>query len=158
MTDDSPHAEDAGLTPAEEAFLAAHGGVVPGSFNQAEAARHVRQSPWATGLEGALAPADVAKLLRVPGNEVERLAASGALYSVDVEGVRHFPGWQFSGDRSLPHLAEVLASLQDAHPATVAGFMTLPNDELDGLSPARWLAANRPVKAVLWLAETLLTW
>lgn len=157
MTDGSPHAEETGLTPAEEAFLAAYGGAVPDSSSAAEAAGQVRQSPWATGLEGALAAADVAELLHVPSNEVERLAAGGTLYSIVVDGVRHFPGWQFSGDRPLPHLAEVLASLQDAHPATVAGFMTLPNDELEGLSPARWLAQNRPVRAVSWLAETLLT-
>lgn len=158
MTGDSAQAEDTPLSPAEVAFLAAHGGVVPSSVEKAEAARLARQAPWTTGLEGALAAAEVAEMLGKTLKEVEDLAARGLLYSVDVAGTDHFPAWQFRGGVPLPQLAEVLAALREAHPATVAGFMTLPNDELGGLSPARWLAAQRPVSAVVALAENLFMW
>jgi hypothetical protein len=38
---------------------------------------------------------------------------------------------------------------------TVAGFMTLPSDELDGMTPIEWLAAGRDPSRVRFAATAL---
>lgn len=79
----------------------------------------------------------------------------GRLYCFSNRGTQLFPDWQFTGGTTLPHLHDVLRALRGIHPATVGGFMTLENDELDGLSPVEWLASGRPVQKVVVLAGEL---
>lgn len=157
MSNDS-EADASPLTPAEEAFLADHGG--SGAISAEDAARLLDQDAragWNPVLEGALLTEQVADRLGVPPSQVRRLASRDALYCIQAD-VERFPTWQFSGSAPLPNLAEVLKVLHHAHPATVTGFMTLANEELDMLTPAQWLAAHRPAANVVRLAQDLFTW
>jgi hypothetical protein len=111
---------------------------------------------WDVLLDGARSVEQVADLLGVDVEVVRSLADQGRLSCFEHQGVQHFPAWQFDGGAPLPHLAEVIVPLRAAHPLTVEGFMTLSSDELDGQSPAQWLAAGGAIEKVLWLAESLL--
>ena len=147
------------LTRAEERFLAAHGGPAPTSEAVELEARR-RASPaagWAT-VEKTFSAQAVAARLDLTFDAVQSLVDQGNLYCFTYQARQKFPSWQFTDDGLLPDLAPILAALGEAHPATVAGFMTLSSDELDGLSPVQWLAAGRPVANVVLLAENLFVW
>lgn len=147
------------LTAAERDFLAAHGGPLPASaLDGRGSVRRAELQAWHDLLDGALTVEEVAKMLRVTDAEVQASAHEDRLYCFSHQGARHFPTWQFTGGEPLPHLHEVLIVLKGIHPATVGGFMTSNTDELDGLSPAQWLASGRPVQKVVVLARGLLIW
>lgn len=147
------------LTRAEERFLAAHEG--PATTSEAEELEATRRASH-TALRATLAQTVSAQAitarLGLTSAAVQSLVDQGNLYCFTYHGRQKFPSWQFTDDGPLPDLAPVLAALGEAHPATVAGFMTLSSDELDGLSPVHWLAAGRPVANVVLLAESLFAW
>jgi hypothetical protein len=145
------------LNQAEQDFLAAHGGWDPEPEESAAVRRSMRMGFEAL-LSGALSTREVADLLHEGVNDVQELAERGTLYRFEYEGEHYFPEWQFAGDAPLPHLKDVLEAMAGAHPMTVGSFMTLGSEELDGVSPSRWLAAGRPVEKVVWLAESLFAW
>lgn len=109
--------------------------------------------------EDALTTAEVAELLGRQESNVRRSRLSGDLYALkdgDARGLR-FPRWQFTEDgRALPGLRRILSAFpRHTHPAVVERFMTEPHDELEGSSPARWLAGSAPVDAVVELVAEL---
>lgn len=147
------------LTRAEEQFLAAHGGPAPTS--EAEKLEAMRRSSPAAGratLEQTFSAQAVAVRLGLTPAAVQSLVDQGKLYRFTYDGSQEFPSWQFTDEGLLPDLATVLTALGEAHPETVAGFMTLSSDELDGLSPVQWLAAGRAATNVVLLAESLFVW
>lgn len=147
------------LTRAEEQFLAAHGGPAPTSeAEEMEGTRLASAAARREMLEQTFSAQVVAARLDLTQAAVQSLVDQGNLYCFTDDGSQKFPSWQFTDDGPLPDLAPVLAALGEAHPATVAGFLTLSNDELDGLSPVQWLAAGRPVANVVQLAENLSVW
>lgn len=147
------------LTPAERDFLGAHDGPASASVrDRRESVRRAERGAWHELLDRSLTVEQVAEMLHVTGAEVQVSVDEGRLYCFSHQGAQHFPDWQFSGGKPLPHLYEVLMALEGIHPATVGGFMTVENDELAGLSPARWLISGRPVQRVVVLAGGLLIW
>lgn len=147
------------LTPAEERFLAAYGGSTTMSeAEEVEATRRASHAARRATVEQAFSAQAVAARLDLTPAAVQSLVDQGNLYCFTYARRQKFPSWQFTDDGPLPDVAPVLAALGEAHPATVAGFMTLSSDELDGLSPVQWLAAGRPVTNVVMLAESLFVW
>ncbi|MFS0895058.1 hypothetical protein [Microbacterium sp. 179-I 3D3 NHS] len=89
----------------------------------------------------------MAARLGVSRDEVRKFRRGGALFAFDAMGILVYPRWQFTDDTSdhlLPHLARVVhAFLDDGHPASVQGFMTVAKKELahgeEGQTPIQWL-------------------
>lgn len=118
-----------------------------------------RLSVERAAIDDALTTAEVAELLGRQESNVRRSRLSGDLYALndgDAQGLR-FPRWQFTEDgRVLPGLRRILPTFpRYTHPAVVERFMTEPHDELEGASPARWLADSAPVDAVVELVAEL---
>lgn len=112
-----------------------------------------------TGEPGDLTTEQAAERLHLSAATVRRRIRAGRLYGYRVGRTLRLPPWQFVGEAALPHLPEILAALpEEAHPMTVTGFMTLPSDELDGLSPVDWLATGGNPDPVRLAASTLTVW
>lgn len=130
--------------------------LTPGSLAASDAQVAARQLESAAGLRtSALTTAQVAELLRTNASYVRRLAGQGHLFTA---GRRDrsllFPAWQFVDGGRIPHLRDVLRVLpRDFHPLSVEAFMTDPAEQLDGHSPAEWLAGGGAPDAVVALAD-----
>lgn len=96
-----------------------------------------------------------AAMLQTADSNVRRSIASNRIYSAGRLGPGHqLPQWQFVGGKPLPHLAEVLVALPtDLHPIEVESFFTSPDETLNGMSPADWLATGGSLQPVIALAE-----
>lgn len=92
--------------------------------------------------------------------DVHRLIEADELYTFGVGMHLHVPIWQFTNHATLPHVGEVVGTLAplQLHPMTVAGFMTTPSDELDGMTPVQWLAEGGPIGPVQFAATALTAW
>lgn len=112
-----------------------------------------------TGEPEDLTTGQTAERLHISPAAVRRRIRSGRFYGYRVGHTLRLPPWQFLRGAVLPHLPEILAALpEQAHPMTVTGFMTLPSDELDGLSPVDWLATGGDPDPVRFAASTLTVW
>jgi len=149
------------MTAGEREFLV-EAGLPADSFDphtQALARARLAARAEATRAEAAprLPTSKVAAMLGRDAANVRRSAGNGDLYAIaSAPGrEREFPAWQFVDGRPLRGLREVIASLPERmHPLSVEGFMTAPQDELDGRTPVEWLATGGDVSAVVELAET----
>lgn len=146
------------MTAVERQFLL-DAGEPPDSFDrevQEAALARLRARAQLTAQQAApeLSVAEVADRPRCSQSTVRRCARQGDLYAVRRERALRFPEWQFQSAQRLPGLRAVLARLSDSmHPYSVEGWMTLPQEELDGSSPVEWLR-GRPAERVLRLAES----
>ncbi|KSU55006.1 hypothetical protein [Microbacterium enclense] len=98
----------------------------------------------------------VARLLSLRVAEVDELRKRGELCAGRRRNGRYvYPRWQLDEqNRPLRGLAVVLAALGDDDPVSIGNLMTAPDEELDGLSAAQWLAAGRdPDRAAASLRE-----
>lgn len=98
----------------------------------------------------------VARLLSLAVAEVNELRRRGELYAGRRQNGRYmYPRWQLDQqNRPLRGLAVVLAALGDDDPVSISNLMTAPDEELDGLSIARWLTAGGdPNRAVASLRD-----
>ncbi len=67
-----------------------------------------------------------------------------------------YPAWQFTPDRgTIPHLATLLRTLSEGStdPWTWALWLCAPDEDLDGMTSAQWLAAGRDPQPVLAEAQ-----
>lgn len=105
----------------------------------------VEMSSWLTS-------AAVARLLGTSAASVNGSRQRGALLGGRRRNGRYaYPAWQFDcRNRPLDGLQTVLAVVaNDDDVVGISNLMTRDWEELDDLSPARWLAQGRPVEAVL---------
>ena len=88
------------------------------------------------GDEGALTVGDVAKLLDISRQAVDKRRKVGRLLGVQVpkRGVL-YPAWQFTRAGTLAGVGEVLAALHDHDPWAQARFFVTENDRLGGKRP-----------------------
>lgn len=149
------------MTAGEREFLI-EAGLPADSFDpRAQAQARARLAARASATRAASAPllptSQVAAMLNRDTANVRRSAGHGDLYAVPAAPgrEREFPAWQFVDRRPLRGLREVVATLPERmHPLSVEGFMTSPQDELDGRTPVEWLATGGDVSVVVELAET----
>jgi len=100
---------------------------------------------------GALSASDVAKLLGISRQAVDKRRRAGQLLAVELpkRGLL-YPGWQFGeGASTLPGFTEVLDALRAHDPWAQARFFTAGNDRLGGMKPLALLRAGRPLKPIL---------
>jgi hypothetical protein len=73
----------------------------------------------------------------------ERVTAGNLLCVVTADGVPLYPAFQFAPDGTVrPDLAKALRALTGHNAWSVAVWLRTLNDNLDGRSPDRWLAAG----------------
>lgn len=157
---------NSGLSPEQRVLLLKSGAFTPEQFAQTErrvARGELREDENRTRL-GTIARSygerAVAARLDVELDEVRERRRAGSLYAFDASGVTVYPKWQFTDqtdDGLLPHLARVVRLLiEDWHPASVEGFMTVPKDSLiyrgEWQTPIQWLlrdASPRRIEMIL---------
>lgn len=124
------------------------------------------------GAEGALAPliwgeavgerwdtTETAEFLGVSRQALHDRVKRHTLLGVPGRGVTWFPTWQFDLPRrqARPAIAEVLKVFcrlpQPLQPVEVASWARQSRPELDGLSPADWIAGGHPDEAVVAAAR-----
>lgn len=132
-----------GLSTKDRDYLIQSGAFTKESLDATEtqvARGELREEEGRTLLQtiaASLAPSEVASCLGVSLEEVDRRREAGELYGFDAAGITVFPKWQFivgerPAMRTLPGLKRVLSALiDDWHPASIAGFMTNPQDGLE---------------------------
>lgn len=123
----------------------------------AAAARDVADGSYARGIDAhamreavaTLSTSQVAERLGIDESRVRHRQAGKQLYSYLIGKNRRYPDWQFdtrSQGTVIPGLAQIIAEIPDgAHPLTVRGLMTTPQDEL--------LISDSQVNAVDWLVS-----
>ena len=99
---------------------------------------------------------EVGHVLEIDDSNVSRRAKKGQLYSVNRDGRPRFPRWQFRDGHALPGLAKIVDCLErlDLDPVSVGTFMVRPNDELEGLRPVDYLAADGDPESVVALLDS----
>lgn len=100
----------------------------------------------------------VATFLNLETEDIQRAVAEGSLYAFTstTDDTLRFPRWQFSATGRLSGLQEVVHALPTGHhPFAVRNYMTLPDDDLEGNSPVRWLDDGRDLGPVLELLTSL---
>lgn len=145
-------------------FLAAHGdpetrerarSMTPAVMAVATARVAARASLFAAA--STLSRDEMADVLGVDPNTVSTRVRRGQLMQWDVgaRGAR-YPSWQVLGGHPLPHLRQVLGAVPDGvHPREVTALMTAEDDDLDGLTPARWLADGHDPAPVIDAVRSL---
>lgn len=97
-----------------------------------------------------LAARDVAALLHTSEAEVYAMFLRGEVAGADRDGLVVYPRWQFTDAGALlPGLSDVLVSARDIDPGTLQAVMETVDEDLGGLTPARWLADGRSVSEVV---------
>lgn len=153
------------LTAGEREFLLTHAGVTEEDLSdQGRAATRLELARDqfaldAGALEGALSTSEAAALLGRAEANVRRSRLTGDLYAPnpgDPAGLR-FPRWQFTSTGGVvPGLRRIIPAFpRDMHPLAIGRFMTQVHEDLDGMSPVQWLAADGPVDPVVAVVEDL---
>ncbi len=144
------------LTPAEKAF--ALSADIPEAWFTEES--EIANRAYLTRCEAAdrrvsaahLSERDIAELLNVGVNRVHEMFEHELLAGADRNGRVVYPTWQLTDDGSLlPGLAAVLHAADDIDARSLQALMENAEEELEGLSPAEWLASGRSVEPVLAL-------
>lgn len=116
---------------------------------------------WRTQLGDLLRADEAASVLGTTTEEVERLVAGGELLALPAGDAVLLPAFQFAHGQPLQGLVHVLAELRPVveTPFTIASWLTGPQPELDGQTPAAWLRrgsdADRAVIAARRFAAQL---
>jgi Protein of unknown function (DUF2384) len=89
---------------------------------------------------GMLSADDVAKVLGITRQAVDKRRAGGKLLAVRIRGDWHYPAAQFRDGETLPGIEDTVAGMPDASAWSVLDFLLAPDDALGGRTP---LAALR---------------
>jgi hypothetical protein len=102
---------------------------------------------------GSISADDVAKLLNISRQAVDKRRRNGQLLAVEL-GRRgyYYPVWQFGDSGTLPGLENVLESLRDYDPWMQLTFFVAPNPRLGNKAPFQALAERR-LEGVLVAAQ-----
>lgn len=91
---------------------------------------------------GVIGPEDVGNLLGIQRQSVDKRRKAGTLLALELGNRFVFPAWQIEGNRTVPHLEEVLALLHDQDEWRKLSFFVSGNVRLDGKSPLEVLRAG----------------
>lgn len=154
------------LSASERTFLRENAGPSAGEVLDTDPAVLVRDARRAevariAGLvAGSVGIAEAALLLGVDRSRVSQRLSAGSLWSFRLGRGRRLPRWQFTADGgSLPGLDAVVAAIPSGlSPESVAGFMDTPQPELEGRTPANYLAGGGDSTPVAELVASLGLW
>lgn len=153
--------ESAGIPEAELQALREAGVSLEGSSADPSGAAQVARglARFQNFRDESLTAAEAAGVLNVSDSRVRQLIASGEVVTIPNSDGRLLPAWQFAGGRLVPGLPDLIASVNDVHPLTLASFMTMPDVDLEvegrQVSPVQWLLGGGDVHKVTDLASGL---
>jgi hypothetical protein len=102
---------------------------------------------------GALPVSEVAKLLRISRQAVDKRRREGKLLAVPRGGDFAYPACQFEDDGVVPGLSDVLKAFGAERAWGALAFLVTPDaEQLDGLSPLEALKRRHRTEALLRLA------
>ena len=120
----------------------------------------VASAAWSAAVGERYDTARVCAMLGVSRQALSKRQRSGTLIGLRGRSTTWYPAWQFdSGSRSVrPVVTEIVAAFRDcldaADPQIVAAWATTAqHDDLDGSTPAAWIAQGRDSRAVVRSAE-----
>ena len=144
------------LTAEQIRYLKEHSGLPPEVWSAPEPG--MQPSGPESGAD-TLSVDEAAQRLDVQAQQVLDLVAHRELLAWRIADELRVPSWQFTPTGLLPHLFEVLTAFPvDLHPRTVSGFVTTPQDDLDGMTVVRWLAQGGDSASVAFAASALDRW
>ena len=155
------------LTEAEVAALLRGGFVLEPTDLGPEDPLVQTAAEFAALLKESLPTAAAAERLGVDPSRIRQRLTSDppSLYGIRLDSGWVVPEFQLDGDKPIPGIAEVVASLDpELHPVSVFRWFTQPNTDLvlerEGeeprrLSPRDWLRLGLPVTSVIELAAHL---
>jgi hypothetical protein len=91
---------------------------------------------------GVIGPEEVGNLLGIQRQSVDKRRKAGTLLALELGNRFVFPAWQIEGNRTVPHLEDVLAALHDQDEWRKLSFFVNGNVRLDGKSPLEVLRAG----------------
>ena len=156
-----PLPTSAELTAGEESFWGRHAGVALSDPAASPLARATDETVAVMGeASRSLTIEQAADLLGIHRSRVSHRVRDGRLYAYHLGTQRRIPRWQLTPDgQSLPGLETVLAALPaDLHPTAVEGFFSTPDPDLDGATPAHWLASGGDPQRVVDEAAGIDQW
>lgn len=111
-------------------------------------------------LADSLSVSQVADLLRVDQSRIRQRLTERTLYGVKLGRAWRLPSFQFTKDRQVRGLDQVLPELPSTlHPVAVHRWLTTPNTDLDmdgeTVSPLEWLEATGDASQVVAIAHDL---
>jgi hypothetical protein len=122
----------------------------PAAFGAALVRVAAARATFEVAVGGHLTVADTVALLGVSRQAIHQRIARGSLVAMDVAGQTLLPPYQFDGDRVRPEVgraARLLAPAELSDVSVVSWFAT-GQPELEGETPAGWLAAGRDAARV----------
>ncbi len=146
--------------------LGRHGGLLDqvGEGEAAELGRRAAEAAlaplvWGEAVGERWDTTEAAEFLGVTRQALHDRVKRGTLLGIPGRGVTWFPTWQFDLVRrqARPVVAGVLAVFHrldhPLQPVEVASWARQPRPELEGLTPADWVAEGRPDDGVLTAAR-----
>lgn len=159
-----PLPTSAELTSGEESFWNRHAGVALSDTDDTKPSPLARATDETVSVIGEAARSltieQAADLLGIHRSRVSHRLRDGRLYAYRLGTQRRLPRWQLTADgQPLPGIETVLAALPtDLHPTAVEGFFTTPDPDLDGVTPAHWLASGGDPQRVVDEAAGIDQW
>jgi hypothetical protein len=117
----------------------------PAGFGAELAQLAATRATLQAAIGGHVSVAETAKILGVSSRQaVHQRIERGTLLAMDVAGQIVVPTYQFDGNRVRPEITRTAKLLGPAGLSDVAvvSWFTTPQPELDGIAPAKWLAAG----------------
>src|SRR5271156_6169425 len=88
---------------------------------------------------GVFGPEETGDLLGIQRQSVDKRRKAGTLLAIELGNRFVYPAWQVEGNRTLPHLEEILAALKDHDEWRKLSFFVNGNVRLGGKSPLKAL-------------------
>lgn len=128
------------------------------AFGRAAARRAYAPLVWRAVAGDALDTTAVRKMLGVSRQALAERVERGTALGLPGERTTLYPVWQFDGADIRPVIADIIAAFRDAlgddvDPLIVVSWADAPQPELDGATPAAWVAEGRDEKPVIVAAE-----
>jgi len=120
----------AAMQPAVVEHVETPSPLLPALLRGAQAKRQLLEAEG-----GTLSAAEVARLLRLSRQAVDKQRRTGRLLALRAGPSWRYPAWQFIDGQSLPGLPEVLAALRAVSPWTTAAFLLSRNTRLGERRP-----------------------
>lgn len=153
----------AATLPEAEASALAHVGLKPTAKTRANAAKS--RARYATTYLDLFNNADtsmeLAAKLGLDPSRIRQRIREHSLLSIELNGERRVPRFQFQGKVEVPGLSKVLSATSMLSPVAFAMWFLSPTPDLEiepdavPVSPREWLLRTGDVAAVLALAESL---
>jgi hypothetical protein len=114
---------------------------------------------WAAAVGETWNTSRTAGFLKVSRQALYKRIRSGTILALPGQGTSEFPVWQFDPETRLVRhvvsgIVQVFRTADDqVSPLVIAGWANAPNERLDQMTPAQWIAADRDEEAVLTAAR-----